>query len=599
MGTSLFFSYYKYSKFLPIKQEFLRYFFLLKKTRRIHKKSGGETTQFCIMCIKVIFVRKKCLHLPLSCDKIGYILQKAGYRRRKKMKNGFLKALGYDPIEKQTSIRTEIIAGIVTFLAMAYILTVNPNQILAQDHLQKYWASVFIATALGAILGTLLMAFLAKMPLAQASGMGLNSLLGGLIGGTGGYAAAFTPGQGFMLVLISGLVFLLLSVIKIKDKTFRELVFDGMPVSVRSAISVGIGLFIAYIGFQNAGIILTNNFTQIGFVDFTSWGEQIIKTGLVLDKVQVAPITGYAAKTAVVAFSGLFFIAILDKLKVKGSIILGILCATVIGIPLGVTDLSVLAGNGAISWKFWENFANYFSGDSETSVFGSFVSVFETGLIPEGVSIFSVIMIIITMCMMDMFDTMGTIVGCCSGNRVLSDENNKPHNYGKIMLSDAIATCTGAMLGTSTVTTFVESGAGVSAGGRTGLTAFTTAALFFLSMFALPLFAAIPGAAAASALIYVGVLMMKNNAKLVDMSDAIGATSAFLTIVVMVLGYSITKGIGVGLVSYTIMSAICYVIELIKYAITKKEKPVWNVSIVTLVVTVLFCIYFFVPATAF
>ena len=208
-------------------------------------------------------------------------------------------------------------------------------------------------------------------------------------------------------------------------------------------------------------------------------------------------------------------------------------------------------------------------------------------------------MIIITMCMIDMFDTMGTIVGCCGGNRILSDENNKPHNYGKLMISDAVATCTGAMLGTSTVTTFVESGAGVSAGGRTGLTALTTACLFFLATFALPLFAAIPPAAAASALIYVGVLMMKNNAKLVDMSDAIGATSAFLTIVVMVLGYSITKGIGVGLVSYTIMSAICYVIEWIKYAITKKEKPVWNVSIVTLVVTVLFCIYFFVPATAF
>ena len=518
----------------------------------------------------------------------------------------FLKSLGYDSVAKQTKIRTELIAGVVTFLAMAYILTVNPNQIFGAG--SPYWASVFIATALGAVIGTLLMAFFAKMPLAQASGMGLNSMLGGIIGGWGGYGAAFTPGQAFMLVLISGLVFLLLSLIKIKGKTFRELVFDGMPVAVRSAISVGIGLFIAYIGFQKAGIIVTNDYTQVGLVNLTNWGSQVVNNG----KINWDAVTGFgatnefsgtvayaAAKTAIVAFCGVFLIAILDKLKVKGSIILGIVGATIIGIPFGVTDLSMLAGKGDVSWKFWENFANYFSMDKDTSVFGSFVYVFKDGLRPEGVTVFTIVMIIITMCMIDMFDTMGTIVGCCSGNRVLSDENNKPRNYGKIMMSDAIATCTGAMLGTSTVTTFVESGAGVSAGGRTGLTALTTAALFFLSMFALPLFAAIPSAAAASALIYVGVLMMKNNIKAVDMSDAINATSAFLTIVVMALSYSITKGIGVGLISYTLMSVVEYVILLIKYAITKKEKPVWNISVVALVVSALFCLYFFVPATAF
>ena len=198
-----------------------------------------------------------------------------------------------------------------------------------------------------------------------------------------------------------------------------------------------------------------------------------------------------------------------------------------------------------------------------------------------------------------MFDTMGTIVGCCGGNEVLSDKNGKPHNYSKIMLSDAVATCAGAMLGTSTVTTFVEAGAGVSAGGRTGLTAFSAASLFFASMFALPLFAAIPSAAAASALIYVGVLMMKNNIKSIDMGDAIGATSAFLTVVVMVLSYSITKGIGIGLVTYTLMSAIAYLIEAIKYAIDKKEKPAWTVSVVTIIVSLLFVVYFFVPATLF
>ena len=504
--------------------------------------------------------------------------------------NKFAKLMGFDPVEKETSVKTEIIAGIVTFLAMAYILTVNPNSILYAGTADARWSSLFIATAFGAIIGTLLMAFLAKMPLAQASGMGLNSLVGSIIGGGVGafaYGFDFTIGQAFLMVLIAGIIFLLLSVIQIKGKTFRELIFDGMPIAVRGAISVGIGLFIAYIGFQNAGVIVTNGYTQVAFVDFTNWGNQT---------VNYLSATGpwAAAKTAVVALCGLFFIAILDKLQVKGAVIIGILGATVVGIPFGVTNLAVLKGNGDISWKFWENFANFFGG-GEKSVFGSFATAFKTGF-PSG-SIFSVIMLIMTMCMIDMFDTMGTIVGCCGGNRVLSDENNKPHNYGKIMLSDAVATCAGAALGTSTVTTFVESGAGVSAGGRTGLTAFTVACMFFLAMFIMPVFAAIPSAATASALIYVGVLMMKNNIKSVDFSNAISATAAFLTIVVMALSYSITKGIGVGMISYTVMSALAYVAELIKYSVTKNEadKPVWNVSIVAIIVTVLFCVYFFVP----
>ncbi len=491
----------------------------------------------------------------------------------------FGKLLGFDAEAKQTSVKKEIIAGIVTFLAMCYILTVNPNQILYAGTADARWSSLFIATAFGAVIGTLLMAFLSKMPLAQASGMGLNSLVGSIIGGGIGFFAYgfnFTIGQAFMMVLISGIVFLLLSVIKIKGKTFRELVFDGMPVAVRSAISVGIGLFIAYIGFQNAGVIVANQYTQVALVDFTVWAE------------------GAAARTACVALIGLFLIAILDKFNVKGSVIIGILGATIVGIPFGVTNLNVLTGSvDGISWKFWENYGNFFS-VGENSVFGSFTTVFTEGF-PAG-SLFTVIMLIITMCMIDMFDTMGTIVGCCGGNRILSDENNKPHNYGQIMISDSIATCAGAMLGTSTVTTFVESGAGVSAGGRTGLTAFTTACLFFLATFMLPVFATIPGAATASALIYVGVLMMKNNVKSIDFSDAINAVSAFLTIVIMVLSYSITKGIGVGLLSHTILSLVAYVVNVIVAAVKKDaEKPKFEVSIVSLVVSALFIVYFFVP----
>lgn len=491
--------------------------------------------------------------------------------------NKFLKLLGFDAQEKQTSIKTEIIAGIVTFLAMAYILTVNPNQILYAGTADPRWSSLFIATAFGAIIGTLLMAFLAKMPLAQASGMGLNSLVGSIIGGGLGYYAynfSFSLGQAFMMVLISGIVFLLLSLISFKGKTVRELIFDGMPVSVRSAISVGIGLFIAYIGFQNAGVIVANQYTQVALVDFANWE---------------------VCKPAIVALIGLFLIAMLDKLNVKGSVILGILGATIVGIPFGVTNVKVITGSEGVSWKFWENFANFFTG--EESVFLSFTDTYSEGF-PEG-SLFTVIMLIITMCMIDMFDTMGTIVGCCSGNRVLSDENDKPHNYGQIMMSDAVATCAGAMLGTSTVTTFVESGAGVSAGGRTGLTAFTTACFFLLAIFAMPLFAMIPSAATAAALIYVGVLMMKGNIKNMDMSNAVNATTGFLTIIVMVLSYSITKGIGIGMLSYTLMNAFVYVAEWIKYALAKDkeaaEKPVWNVSVVALIVTALFIVYFFVP----
>ncbi len=493
----------------------------------------------------------------------------------------FGQLLGFDPEKKQTNVRTEIVAGIVTFLAMCYILTVNPNQILYAGVFDPRWSSIFMATAFGAIIGTLLMAFLSKMPLAQASGMGLNSLVGTIIGGGVGafstYVFEFTIGQAMMMVLISGIIFLLLSTIKIKGKSFRELIFDGMPVSVRSAISVGIGLIIAFIGFQNAKVIQDNPYTLLQLVDFTKFD--------------------ISAANAAVCLLGLFIITVLDQLKVKGSVIIGILGATIIGIPLGVTDLSVISGNvPGISWAFWDNFSNFFA-VGEGSVFGSFTEVFTVGF-PAG-SLFTVIMLIITMCMIDMFDTMGTIVGCCGGNRILSDENNKPHNYGKIMVADSVATCAGAMLGTSTVTTFVESGAGVSAGGRTGLTAFTTAVLFFIAIFAMPVFATIPSAATASALVYVGVLMMKNNIKSVDFSNAINATTAFLTIAVMLLSYSITKGIGIGMVTYTVLSAIAWVIKSIAYACKKDKanavKPVWDLSVVAIIVTVLFLVYFFVP----
>ena len=269
-------------------------------------------------------------------------------------------------------------------------------------------------------------------------------------------------------------------------------------------------------------------------------------------------------------------------------VILGILAATLLAIPLGVANVDILLGKvDGIRWEFWQNFNNFFSSDS------IFLSAFREGFnLPEG-SILTAIMLIVTFAMIDMFDTMGTVVGCCK-NANLLDKEGKPLNYDKIMYSDSVATITGSMLGTSTVTTFVESGAGVAEGGKTGLTAFVTAILFLLSIFLLPLFAFIPSAAAASALIYVGVLMMKNVTD-IDFSNIRHAVPAFLTIIMMVLAYSITDGIGIGILSFVIIDLILYVIDLIKYKRGKGEKPKSEVTLVTMIVFVLFLIYFLVP----
>ena len=500
----------------------------------------------------------------------------------------FAKALGFDPVAKKTNIRTEIVAGIVTFLAMAYILVVNPDAILSENSAAMEWSSIFLATALGAIVGTLLMAFLAKLPLAQASGMGLNYTVGAILGGSLGFAMSY--GNVMLLVLISGILFLLLSIIKIKGVSLRELVFDGMPEAVRGAISVGIGLFIAFIGMQNAGLIVTPGFPILGDGGaFITWIP-----GTLVDLVQFNNYAagGYAAAGAVVCLVGLISIAVLELFKVKGSVIIGIIIATLVGIPLNVTQWS------GMSWEFWTYFEKFFSFDSANG--GAFFATFTEGFkFAEGVGIMPLIMTVITFCMIDMFDTMGTVVGCCTPVGLV-DEKGKPLNYSKIMLSDSVATCVGAMFGTSTVTTFVESGSGIAAGGRTGLTAFTTAIMFTLSIFLLPLFASIPGPAAASALIYVGVLMLKGivNIKIDSVKNAV---AAFLTIAMMPLAYSITDGIGFGIVSYVVISLVEYLVKLIKYAFNKGKgeavKPAWELHAVTIIVAVLFLVYFFVPTT--
>lgn len=484
-----------------------------------------------------------------------------------------------------STVKVEVLAGIATFLAMAYILTVNPNSILFGGTADIRWSSVFIATALGAVVGTLLMAFLARMPLAQASGMGLNSMAGSIIGGAMGFA--FSYGNAMLLILISGILFLLLSVLPAgKDKktgaiiTLRELIFIGMPKPVRTAIPVGIGLFIAFIGLQNAKIVGDNPFTLLQLVDFTS---------------KEAWAAGGVARSAIVGLFSFIVIAVLSHFKVKGAVVLGILAATLLAWPLGVTDIDVLLGKtNGVTWKFWENFATFFSFDPDKG--GVFGAAFVEGFnFPDG-SLMTCIMLIVTFAMIDMFDTMGTCVGCCA-NAGLLDENGMPLNYNKIMIADSVATCAGAAFGTSTVTTFVESGAGVAVGGKTGLTALVAAVIFLLSIFLLPVFAFIPSAAAAGALLYVGVLMM-SNVKNIDFTSPKSSVPAFVVIAMMPFTYSITKGIGLGLIVYVVMCLFSYVIDLVKYWTKKGEKPKWEVSVVALVVTALFLVYFLVPTVS-
>ena len=470
--------------------------------------------------------------------------------------------------ENKTKVSTEIFAGLAIFLATAYILTVNPNNILVNGSADPRFSSVFIATALGAFIGSLLMAFVAKMPLAQAPGMGINALVGAIVGGSLGIS--YSLGNVLFLIFISGILFILLSIIKIDNKPIREKVFEGMPKCIRDSISVGIGLFIAFIGLKNASIITGNQFTLVELIDFGSKANWVL---------------GGPACQAIVALFGLIVITVLSHFKVKGSVIIGILSATLLSIPLKVADLSILTGNvPGISWNIFTNLKSFFSFGSNST----FLTIFKEGMnMPQG-SLFTSLMLVISFSMVDMFDTIGTVVACTTNARLV-DKEGKPLNYGKIMLSDSLATCIGAMLGTTTITTVVESGAGVAEGGKTGLTSFTTAILFLLSIFLLPLFAFIPIAASASALIYVGALMLKNITK-VDLENIRNSVPAFLTIILMPLTYSITDGIGVGIIAYFLINLIIYIINRLKGKNVKS-----NITLVNTIITILFIFYFLIP----
>ena len=451
--------------------------------------------------------------------------------------------------ERGSNVRTEIIAGLTTFFAMAYIVITNPNQIVSFNtvgDLGKIWNAVYVASILAAVIGTLLMAFYAKMPFAQACGMGLNSfffvsfILPALISGGDvikGYHA------GLVIILVSGFVFLIFSITGLRSKVAKAL-----PDCLKKSISAGIGLFIAFIGFQNVGIIQTNQYTLVQFVD--------IHGALVNNTFKAV------ALPALLALLGLIVIAVLEKFKVKGSVLISIGAITVLYYLCNWTLPTFDMGQVGQTFK---DFAEI----GITGVFqpSAWKDAF-TGELIGGV--FSAILLVVTFCLVDMFDTIGTLYGTASQANMI-DENGDPIDVDKCMTCDSVATVAGAVCGTSTCTTFVESAAGVGAGGRTGLTSLVTAICFALCLFLSPLASIVPACATAPALIYVGVLMLKGFAK-VDMNDVRSAVPAFLALVMMPLTYSISNGIGIGAIAYTL-------ITLCTGKYTKKDIPITIISI--------------------
>lgn len=418
------------------------------------------------------------------------------------MNTTFEKLFGFD--SKKHSVRTEIMAGITTFLTMAYILAVNPAIFSALPGMPS--GSVFTATALAAIIGTLVMAFYAKKPFALAPGMGLNAFFVYTVCLGMGYPWQFA----LTAVLLEGIIFIILTVTKV-----RSLLLKAIPGTLGKAIGAGIGLFIAFIGMQNSGIIVHNDATLVGLGHITQG-------------------------TALLAMIGLFITAGLVMAKVRGGILWGILATTLLGLVIkdpstgeAITKLSgIVSAPGSI-----EPIALQFQWSHVLS--------------------FDMLVVVFTFLFIDIFDTMGTIIGVHQGGDMVDQQSKRDDIPGidKMFMADSIATVCGACLGTSTTTTYVESASGVGEGGRTGLTAFSTAVCFALALFFSPLFLAIPSAATAPALIIVGVMMMPA-VKRIHWEDFCRAIPAFLTIIIIPLAYSISDGILIGVISYVICHAI-------------------------------------------
>jgi AGZA family xanthine/uracil permease-like MFS transporter len=414
--------------------------------------------------------------------------------------------------EHKTDVRTEVLAGVTTFLTMAYILIVNPV-FLSETGMD--FGAVFTATALSAAIATLVMAFLANLPFALAPGMGLNAFFAYTVVLTMGYSWQ----QALTAVFIEGIIFILLTAFNI-----REAIVNSIPANMKKAISVGIGLFIAFIGLQNAGIIVD--------------GATLVELGDITHG------------KALVAMLGLIVTGVLVAYKLRGALLLGIVATTIIGIPFGVTSW---AGGSFLPPSIAPTFLQF-----------SFTDVFTIDMI----------VIVFTFLFVDMFDTVGTLIGCATKADILNKDGSIP-KCKEALFADAIGTTVGAMLGTSTVTTYVESSAGVSEGGRTGLTSLTVAILFLISLFLSPLFISVPGAATAPALILVGLFMIAP-VKDIDFEESTEAIPAFLTILLMVTSYSIANGIMYGALSWIILKLL-----------TKKAKEISPMMVVIAILLLL------------
>ena len=467
--------------------------------------------------------------------------------------------------ENNTTAKTEIIAGLTTFMTMAYIIALNPNLLtgFGKDTMPELWNGVFLATCIASAIGTIVMAFLANKPFAMAPGMGLNSFFAvvvtNIVALTGmTYVASFQ--SALCIVLIEGIVFLVLSVLNIREK-----IVDAIPLGVRLGIAPAIGLMLLNIGVgSNAGVYSENGGPFYAMRDFFgALTPSLAKTNMG---------SGYSAMvlSVVTMFVGLFAIVVLTQRGVKGAVLLGMLISSIIywageAIFLGTNPFASLAT---------ASFVPAFGDMASTTLFKfDFRGFAEIGW-------FTAITLIITFCIIDMFDTIGTLVGTASRAGML-DKNGKMPNMKQALLSDAVGTVAGSLTGTSTVTTFVESASGVEAGGRTGLTALTTGIMFLACIFIAPIAGIIPAAATSSALIYVGVLMVAG-LKNVDFDDICQSLPVALMMIAMPISGSIGHAIGLGLITYTVIKVF-----------TGKAK---DVSILTYVLSLIFLLKFFIVA---
>ncbi len=420
--------------------------------------------------------------------------------------------------ENHTDVKTEVMAGITTFMTMAYILAVNPNILSAAGMDAK---AVLIATSLAAFVGTMLMAFLANYPFALAPGMGLNAYFAYTVVLSMGYSWQMA----LLAVFVEGIVFIVLSLTNV-----REAIFNAIPLTLKSAVSVGIGLFVAFVGLQNAKLIVNSDSTLLTYQHFK--GETFHSVGI----------------GALLTLVGVLLIAVMLIKNVKGAILYGIILTWVLGIICELTGIYVPDADAGMYSVIPTAFVSF----DFSSLGNTFGQVFNLDFTNFNIGNFIVVMF--AFLFVDLFDTLGTLIGVASKADMLDEEGKLPRIKGAL-LADAIATSAGAVLGTSTTTTYVESASGVTEGGRTGLTAATTAVLFLLASIFSPLFLTIPSFATAPALIVVGFYMMGAVVK-INFDDMTDAIPAFLTILVMPLAYSISEGIAIGVVSWTLINLL-------------------------------------------